>query len=198
MSQGKLDVYEKVSAYLPDFKDQPPDRFKGKDNIRVIDVLQHQSGLPSSFYFYTPEKAGMYYSQEREKTIEYLMKIPLDYETGTKHVYSDIGYMLLGCIVEKLTGKPLDVYTEQELYKPLKLKHTLYNPLQKGFKAKQFAATERMGNTRDGVIHFLISAQTRCKEKYMTKKPSIRWKAFRATPDCFQTLMIWRFCFKSC
>ncbi|AZV49181.1 penicillin binding protein PBP4B [Bacillus halotolerans] len=154
VSQGKLDVYEKVSAYLPDFKDQPTDRIKGKDNIRVIDVLQHQSGLPSSFYFYSPEKAGMYYSQEREKTIEYLMKIPLDYETGTKHVYSDIGYMLLGCIVEKLTGKPLDVYTEQELYKPLKLKHTLYNPLQKGFKAKQFAATERMGNTRDGVIHF--------------------------------------------
>ncbi|CAN2254585.1 amidase hydrolyzing N-acetylmuramyl-L-Ala bond of MurNAc peptides [Bacillus subtilis] len=154
VSQGKLDVYEKVSAYLPDFKDQPEDFIKGKDKIRVIDVLQHQSGLPSSFYFYTPEKAGMYYSQDRSKTIEYLTKIPLDYETGTKHVYSDIGYMLLGCIVEKLTDKPLDIYTEQELYKPLGLRHTLYNPLQKGFKPKQIAATERMGNTRDGVIHF--------------------------------------------
>ncbi|MGF7535812.1 penicillin binding protein PBP4B [Bacillus mexicanus] len=154
VSQGKLDVYEKVSAYLPDFKDLPGDLVKGKDKIRVIDVLQHKSGLPSSFYFYTPEKAGRYYSQERDKTIEYLTKIPLEYQTGTKHVYSDIGYMLLGCIVESLTGIPLDVYAEQELYKPLKLKHTLYNPLKKSFKPKQFAATERMGNTRDGTIYF--------------------------------------------
>lgn len=154
VSQGKLDVYEKVSAYLPDFKEKPGDLIKGKNKIRVIDVLQHQSGLPASFYFYSPEKAGMYYSQDRNKTIEYLTKIPLDYETGTKHVYSDIGYMLLGSIVENLTGKPLDVYAEQELYKPLGLKHTLYNPLQKGFKPKRFAATERMGNTRDGFIHF--------------------------------------------
>ncbi|MBT2574712.1 penicillin binding protein PBP4B [Bacillus sp. ISL-51] len=154
VSQGKLDICEKVSAYLPDFKDRKDDPLKGKDSIRVIDVLQHQSGLPSSFYFYQPDTAGQYYSQDRKKTIRYLTRIPLDYKPGTKHVYSDIGYMLLGCIIENITGKTLDVYAEQELYKPLKLTHTLFNPLQKGFKAKSFAATERLGNTRDGVIHF--------------------------------------------
>ncbi|KXZ16867.1 esterase [Bacillus nakamurai] len=153
-SQGKLDLYEKVSAYLPDFKDRNDDPIKGKDSIRVIDVLLHQSGLPSSFYFYQPDTAGQYYSQAREKTIRYLTRIPLDYKPGTKHVYSDIGYMLLGCIIESITGKTLDVYAEQELYKPLKLTHTLFNPLKKGFKAQSFAATERLGNTRDGVIHF--------------------------------------------
>ncbi|MCP6684010.1 penicillin binding protein PBP4B [Bacillus nakamurai] len=154
VSQGKLDIYDKVSAYLPDFKDRNDDPIKGKDSIRVIDVLLHQSGLPSSFYFYQPDTAGQYYSQAREKTIRYLTRIPLDYKPGTKHVYSDIGYMLLGCIIENITGKTLDVYAEQELYKPLKLAHTLFNPLKKGFKAKSFAATERLGNTRDGVIHF--------------------------------------------
>ncbi len=46
VSQGKLDVYEKVSAYLPGFKDQPGDLIKGKDKIRVIDVLQHQFRAP--------------------------------------------------------------------------------------------------------------------------------------------------------
>ncbi len=163
VSQGKLDVYEKVSAYLPDFKDQPGDLIKGKNKIRVIDVLQHQSGLPSSFYFYTPEKAGMYYSQDRDKTIEYLTKIPLDYETGTKHVYSDIGYMLLGCIVEKLTGKPLDIYTEQELYKPLGLRHTLYNPLQKALNQSRSRLLNVWAIRATALFISLTSAQTRAR-----------------------------------
>ncbi len=94
VSQGKLDVYQKVSAYLPDFKDRKSDPIQEKDRIRVIDVLQHQSGLPASFYFYQPDTAGPLYSQERDKTIRFLTQIPLEYKPGTKHVYSDIGYML--------------------------------------------------------------------------------------------------------
>jgi CubicO group peptidase (beta-lactamase class C family) len=62
--------------------------------------------------------------------------------------------MLLGYIVEKVTGQKLDNYVENAIYKPLGLKHTIFNPLQKGFKPKDFAATELMGNTRDGVISF--------------------------------------------
>ena len=99
-------------------------------------MLQHQSGLPASFYFYQPDTAGPLYSQERDKTIRFLTQIPLEYKPGTKHVYSDIGYMLLGCIIENITGKTLDAYAEQELYKPLKLTHTLFNPLQKALKKK--------------------------------------------------------------
>ncbi|PNB76984.1 penicillin binding protein PBP4B, partial [Pseudomonas sp. FW305-BF6] len=68
--------------------------------------------------------------------------------------YSDVDYMLLGTIVEKITGQKLDEYVENEIYKPLKLKDTVFNPLQKGFKPKEIAATELLGNTRDGVINF--------------------------------------------
>lgn len=49
---------------------------------------------------------------------------------------------------------PLDQYVESTIYRPLGLKHTMFNPLQKGFKPKHFAATERLGNSRDGVIDF--------------------------------------------
>jgi CubicO group peptidase (beta-lactamase class C family) len=47
-----------------------------------------------------------------------------------------------------------DDYVENNIHKPLGLKHTMFNPLQKGFKTKDFAATELMGNTRGGVINF--------------------------------------------
>lgn len=44
--------------------------------------------------------------------VEYLMKILFDYYIGIKYVYSDIGYMFFGCIVEKFIGKLFDVYVE--------------------------------------------------------------------------------------
>lgn len=154
VSEGKIDIHAKVQDYLPDFKDTEADVIKGKDTMRIIDVLHHTAGFKPDPQYHNPAVSGELYSQEREKTIENINKTPLTYEPGTKNVYSDVDYMLLGTIVEKITGQKLDEYVENELYKPLKLKHTVFNPLQKGFKPKEIAATELLGNTRDGVINF--------------------------------------------
>ncbi|MGE6896925.1 penicillin binding protein PBP4B [Priestia flexa] len=153
VSEGKLNLNEKVQTYLPDFKDQPEDVIKGKDQMKVIDLLHHSGGFPPDPQYFHP-KAGALYSQERDRTIRLISKTPLQYEPGTKNVYSDVDYMLLGVIVEKITNQRLDHYVENEIYRPLGLRHTLFNPLQKGFKSKDFAATELQGNTRDGVINF--------------------------------------------
>ncbi|MCF7620120.1 penicillin binding protein PBP4B [Bacillus sonorensis] len=154
VSCGRLDLNAKVSRYIPEFKDQPEDAIKGKDGLRVIDLLQHTAGFPASWNYYDPETAGKLYSQTRKKTLRFLLKTPLAYEPGTKQIYSDIDYMLLGLIIENITGRRLDSYVEKQFYRPLGLRHTLFNPLQKGFQPSQFAATELMGNTRDGVISF--------------------------------------------
>ena len=71
-----------------------------------------------------------------------------------RSVYSDIDYMILGVLIERISGQSLDEYLEQHIYAPLKLNNTLFNPLKKGFNRQQFAATELSGNTRDGRIHF--------------------------------------------
>lgn len=164
----------------------------------MIDVLQHRSGLPSSFYFYRPDSAGDYYSQDRKKTIQYLTQIPLEYETGTKHVYSDIGYMLLGCIIENITGKPIDVYTEQELYKPLGLTHTVYNPLQKALSQRTSLQPRGWAIQETALYTSPISDPKPCKGKYTMKKHFTRWAAFQAMPDYFHGWMIWQFFCKSC
>lgn len=154
VSEGKVDLQEKIQHVFPEFKDSNEDEVKGKDELRIIDLLHHTGGFPSSVHYHNPDRAGELYSQERTKTLEMLLKTPLQYEPGTKQIYSDIDYMLLGFIIEKITGEQLDSYTENHIYKPLGLKHTLFNPLRKGFKEKEFAATELNGNTRDGVISF--------------------------------------------
>ncbi|WP_317851446.1 penicillin binding protein PBP4B [Neobacillus bataviensis] len=154
VSEGKIDLDARVQQYIPEFKDESGARIKGKDTLRLIDILHHSAGFPADPQYHNPTAAGKLYSQDRVKTLKMLSKTPLQYEPGTKNIYSDVDYMLLGYIVEKVTGQLLDDYVENNIYKPLGLMHTMFNPLQKGFKQKDFAATELMGNTRDGVINF--------------------------------------------
>ncbi len=152
--EGKLDVNDKVCKYIPEFKDNSQDKIKGKDKIRVRDLLNHSAGFAPEVRYFDPESAGELYSQDRAATLKMLEKTPLVYETGTEVRYSDTDYMLLGYIVEKITGMPQDKYVEENIYKPLGLKSTVYNPLKKGFKKEDVAATERNGNTRDHMLSF--------------------------------------------
>ncbi|AMX01876.1 penicillin binding protein PBP4B [Microbulbifer thermotolerans] len=154
VSEGKLDLQAQVQHYLPEFRDTDSDPIKGKDTLRVIDLLHHSAGFMADPKFHDPQAGGALYSQDRNKTLALLSKTPLAYEPGSKNVYSDMDYMLLGLIVERITGQRLDDYVENTLYKPLGLKNTLFTPLQKGFQASDFAATELMGNTRGGTIAF--------------------------------------------
>ncbi|PAD38894.1 penicillin binding protein PBP4B [Terribacillus sp. 7520-G] len=154
VSEGEISLMDKVSDYIPEFKDEADAEIKGKDRILIQDLLQHQAGFPASIEFHNPDIAGAFYSQDRERTIGLLPKVPLQYEPGKDHLYSDIDYMLLGLIVERVTGERLDTYVEETFYEPLHLKNTMFNPLENGVKAKDIAATERLGNTRDGYVTF--------------------------------------------
>jgi CubicO group peptidase (beta-lactamase class C family) len=62
--------------------------------------------------------------------------------------------MLLGLLVERVTGMQLDQFSQDKIYAPLGLKNTLFNPLKAGFTADKFAATEIFGNTRGSNIDF--------------------------------------------
>ncbi|TDW16328.1 LPXTG-motif cell wall-anchored protein [Breznakia blatticola] len=87
---------------------------------------------------------------DRTKALEAICKTPITTMPGTAIAYSDVDYMLLGLIIESITGMPQDQYVENEIYAPLGLTHTMYNPLQKGFTQEDIAATEINGNSRDG------------------------------------------------
>lgn len=152
--EGKIGLNALVQKYIPDFIDQPGAKMIGKDQLRIIDLLHHNAGFPADLQYHHPAAAGDLFSQDRKKTLQMLSKTPLQHEPGTMNLYSDVDYMLLGYMVEKVTGQSLDDYVENHIYKPLGLKNTMFNPLQKGFKPTDFAATELIGNSRDGVIDF--------------------------------------------
>lgn len=143
-----LSIEDKVTKYLPEFTGGD------KNEVTLKQVLQHNSGLPSSFHFYDPDHHPDFYSQSREKTITLLPLVPLENKPGTVTVYSDIGFALLGIIIEKVTGTRQDDFVKKNIYEPLGLKNTGYMLRSEGIPKDRFEATERCGNTRDGRVSF--------------------------------------------
>jgi N-acetylmuramoyl-L-alanine amidase len=151
VSEGKIDVTRPLNKYLPEYQGQ------GRESRLVRDLLTHTAGYSPQVRFFTKDNhlGPRFFSQNKQQT-EHLLLSRVPFETGrqNKAVYSDTDYMLLGLLVERVTNMSLDRYVEQEIYHPLKLTNTLFNPLQKGFAKQQFAATEIQGNTRGGAVDF--------------------------------------------
>ena len=139
-----------------------------KSKITIKEVMMHQAGFPDSGHYHNEYfdtvnqkldanvKNVLYVKDAtREKTLkEGICKTPLMYEPGTKTMYSDIDYMLLGIIIEKVTGKDLNSFLSETFWKPMELENITYKPLDNGFKKENIAATELNGNTRDGLVDF--------------------------------------------
>lgn len=113
--EGKLDLDEKVASFIPRFAQN------GKENVTARNLLVHNSGLPPWRPFYKTCTIA-------ERVLDSVNASPLEYPTGTKMVYSDLGIITLGKIVEKIVGMTLDKYVTREFFKPLKMGHTMYNP----------------------------------------------------------------------
>lgn len=151
MSKGLLDVNKPVSAYLAEYKGD------GREQRLVKDLLTHTAGYAPEVHFHRPDNqhGAMFYSLDRDRTMQLLATaVPFATERATQAVYSDTDYMLLGMIVERLTGQPLDTFVEQTFYQPMGLQRTVFNPLRKGVALTDIAATELNGNSRGGRISF--------------------------------------------
>ena len=163
VSEGKLGLDDLISKYIKGFGDLEGDKIRGKDRMRIKDLLWHQAGFPADPHYHNDRWTGngldgdgknILFAQGKKKTLEMIIKTPLVYEPGSKTIYSDVDYMLLGLIVEQVSGKRLDDYLRANFYKPLGLKRISFNPLKNGFKKKEIAATELKGNSRGGQILF--------------------------------------------
>jgi len=97
-----------------------------KSDITIRHLLTHTAGLYEwqPLYYKASNKIERYHA---------IAEMPLKYEVGKNRHYSDLGFMLLGDIIEKVSGLSLDRFLIQELYQPLGLKRTAFNPLDKGY-----------------------------------------------------------------
>ena len=112
LERGRLRLYDSVVKYLPRFRHQ---------DILIWDLLTHTSGLQADI----PRANKL---KSRDETLELIWNLDPVYEKNTKIVYSDIGFILLGLIVEAVSGKPLDVFARKNIFDPLMMYNTGFNP----------------------------------------------------------------------
>ena len=151
VNEGKLDTSLPINHYLPTYHGA------GRDLRTVKDILTHNAGYSPQVKFFTRDNdLGLkFFSHDSDKTKNLILtQVPFAVGRSAKRMYSDTDYMLLGMIIEKITGMSLDLYVEYEIYHPLGLNNTVFNPLQKGFRKNQFAATEIHGTTRGNRVSY--------------------------------------------
>ncbi len=121
IAHHKLAFDDPVSRFLPDFQGRE------KARVTVRHLLSHTSGLPAWRPYFEalsgPDQAGR---ASREWVYAQIGREPLAAAPGQRAVYSDLGFILLGALVERLSGQALDVYCRQHIFAPLGLRATTF------------------------------------------------------------------------
>ena len=128
VDHGQVELDAPVYRYLPDF------RGVHLDSITVRHLLQHSAGLVQWQPLY-------YHASNSAQTYDVIRGMPLQWGVGEGRHYSDLGFMVLGYIVERVSGQRLDAFLAQNLYRLMGLSSTTFNPRSHGFT--EFAATEQ-------------------------------------------------------
>jgi CubicO group peptidase (beta-lactamase class C family) len=116
---GRLDVSAPVGRYLPEWAAGANAEWRAQVTVRHL--LTHTSGLPAHREYFKM-------AQTRGEVLARALAEPLEAEPGAKSVYSDIGFILLGEILERLTGQPLEQMARERIFAPLGMAGTMFNP----------------------------------------------------------------------
>ncbi len=116
--QQKFNLTDKVSEYIPEFGNN------GKENLTILNLLIHNSGLTAFVPFYKT------YST-RSEVLNAIYNAGLEYEPETKSVYSDLNAVMLGLLVEKISGMDLNEFCKQNIFIPLNMHSTMFKPDEK-------------------------------------------------------------------
>ncbi|MEO1486609.1 MAG: serine hydrolase [Bacteroidota bacterium] len=110
--QGKLRFEDPISKYFPDFASYT-------DSVNLRHLLTHTSGIPNHYDLGMQEE-GM----TNQDVLDEVKKHPLLFQPGERYAYSNSGYIMLGVIIEKLSGRSLDTYLKEAVFEPLGMKNT--------------------------------------------------------------------------
>ncbi len=144
--QGKLEFDEPVQQIFPEFN-PANDPVRAQVTLRML--LTHHSGEPADVNL---KDAWGLAAPDKGEGIRRALTTPLQSPPGATFRYSDINFILLGAVVEKLSGEPLDVYAQEHIFGPLGMTDTRYLPIAKAcgpFKIVG-AAIEYRSNVENG------------------------------------------------
>ena len=137
--KGLLKVDDPVGKYIQSFNS--PD----KSAITIRHLLTHTAGLYEWYPLY-------YRCRNKEETYKLIGELPLKFPVGAQRKYSDLGFVILGEIIEHVSGLTLQQFVEQNIFIPLSMRNTTYNPLQSA-KFTKIAATSHGNPYEKRMVH---------------------------------------------
>jgi len=116
VDEGKLKLTDTLNKFLP----QVPNA----DKITILQILSHRSGIPNIFREQNAQGNIKTTGMTKEEHLAMIVKATPDFEPGTKSLYSNSGYFVLGLIIEKLTGKSYEAVLQEKISKKIGLNDT--------------------------------------------------------------------------
>lgn len=115
--RGKINVDDPVGKYIKAFN--TPE----KSRITIRNLLTHTAGLYEWYPLY-------YRASDKQECYRLIGELPLMFPVGEQRRYSDLGFIILGEIIETVSGMPLDQFMNQNIFQPLGMNNTCFNPLK--------------------------------------------------------------------
>ncbi|MBI3664561.1 MAG: serine hydrolase [Acidobacteria bacterium] len=142
VASNRVQLDAPIERFLPEWNKGPNAEWRKKVTVRHL--LLHSSGLPGYQKYYEVTKG-------KKEIVAKALAEPLVAEPGAKVEYSDIGFVLLGEIVERVLGKTLDQFARERIFAPLGMSDAQFNPL-KNLRAR-IAPTENDTTYRRQLVH---------------------------------------------
>lgn len=139
VQSGQIRLRDKVSDYFPEFA------ANGKQDVTIEQLLVHSGGL-------IPDNPVGDFNEGWDVALDHICQLKPLSPPGEKFKYSDVGFLLLGALVQKVSGQPLNEYAAEHVFAPLGMEETMYKPTAE--LAKRAATTEKVdGHWLRGVVH---------------------------------------------
>jgi uncharacterized protein YbbC (DUF1343 family)/CubicO group peptidase (beta-lactamase class C family) len=140
VEEGKIRVSDPVAKYLPGFAQN------GKEDITLRELLTHHSGLPPDL-----DLAQTWEGRDSAYQLAYALK-PIS-PPGSNFLYSDVNFIVLGALVEKVSGESLENYCEKHIFRPLRMTHTRFLPPASWISKTAPTQYDLQGKMLRGIVH---------------------------------------------
>lgn len=139
VERGKVRLGDPVARYIPEFGQN------GKQRITVEQLLTHRGGLIA-------DNDLDDYRDGPEEAMRRIYRLAPVVQPGTRFIYSDVGYIVLGELVRRVSGQPLDAFASENIFRPLGMKDTMFRP-DEGRRRRCAPTERREGRWMIGEVH---------------------------------------------
>ncbi|MCX8160840.1 MAG: beta-lactamase family protein [Candidatus Saccharicenans sp.] len=151
VEQGRIRLWDRITNYVPEFVPYIEEKGQPGEEIRLFHLLTHTSGLPP---YTDPKEVAARYGEPcpTEVLVKHIAGIRKEYRPGEKFVYSCLNYITLAQVVKIVTGQDLAEFSRQNIFKPLGMTSTFFNPPEEA-KARCVPTEVVNGRPLVGVVH---------------------------------------------